>query len=782
MNPKVLVLFRNDDLCAWSDPKHEERLLRLFDDHCVPVTMGVVPKVRGWRLDENKAILNLLERAKANGHELALHGLEHNHHEFERLPLNEVIKRLTEGQNLMKSWFVEPAATLIPPDNAWVTELLQYLPEIGISTVSSGVPLLPLPDEFLSVSDCFVIDAVTRFLFAPFVKLLPKLVQMPLPYPIPVVVYFRSWEVKCPVHWKRMKRLLRLVKETEGVEALTCREAVERYPEAIRYWLHWRDETRTKQWNKLFRNRWFHRIRMLHRYWRDLTDKSVDWLEDWLADVYCAALIGDLEGMKRALNEHSKLFFGGGNPLSIIRWLPVLANAAAQKLNHRPPTKMEDAFQVLTSPIAANIALNSQSRTVPHALRSLVYLSFDRNIVSEHAVMSSKALAKRGWKVTLVHPSSANPNADLEGVFRVEVGSRDSQPSGKSAFGKVKGWLQWREQKEMARLIATWRPPVIYARQHWLGILPLFTAKRLGIPYVAEFNGLRHRGILSRNPRSVKGVIIRQLERWCAQWSTAIVVPSLSLAKRVAELLGNNPAIQNLSSFTHYASRFTPHTIFVIPNGIDPEIFRPIPQEEARRKLGLPTEGLYVAYTGSLHIWQGVDVLLHAFARLVKKFPNCCLLVVGGQDEPNKDAYKRLAHELRITDHAIFVPFVPYEQSALYIAAADVCVAPYVSSYCEHGGGSPLKLYAYLSCGRPVVLSDLGEFVDADLVRVSEAGLLVPPGDSEALAEAIAQLLADPNLRSEMGKRGREAILNGYTWEHNAERIEVVLKSVMRNS
>ncbi|MFA0783562.1 MAG: hypothetical protein YYHSYBAR_001953, partial [Candidatus Fervidibacter sacchari] len=43
MNPKVLVLFRNDDLCAWSDPKREERLLRLFDNYSVPLTMGVVP-------------------------------------------------------------------------------------------------------------------------------------------------------------------------------------------------------------------------------------------------------------------------------------------------------------------------------------------------------------------------------------------------------------------------------------------------------------------------------------------------------------------------------------------------------------------------------------------------------------------------------------------------------------------------------------------------------------------------------------------------------------------
>lgn len=781
MNPKVLVLFRNDDLCAWSDPKREERLLRLFDDYRIPLTMGVVPKVRGWRLDENKAIMDLLEKAKANGHELALHGLEHDHHEFERLTLNEAAKRLTEGQNLMRSWFSEPAKTFIPPHNAWKKELLEVLPNVGISIVSSGPPLISIASK--AATNCFIIDATSHYFFSvPFPKLLSKLAQMSLPYPIPVVVYFHSWELKRPIHWRWVERLLRAVKETGSIEALTFREAVERYPEAIKYWLSWRNEARTKRWNELFRDRRFSRVRMIHRYWRDLTDKPVDWLEDWLADVFCAALTGDIEGMGRTLNERSKLLFGGRNPLGIVRWLPVLANAAVRELIHSLPNKMKGIFQAPIPSTTANIAVNSQSLTTPHASRSLIYLSFDRNIVSEHAAMSSKALAKRGWKVTLVHPSSANPNADLEGVFRVEVGSRDSKRSGKSKFGKVKGWLQWGEQKEMARLIATWRPPVIYARQHWLGLLPLLTAKRLGIPYVAEFNGLRHRGILSRNPRSVKGLIIRQLERWCAKWSTAIVVPSYSLAKRVAELIGNKPVIQNLSPFTHHASRITHQTIFIIPNGIDPEIFRPIPQEEARRKLGLPTDGLYVVYAGSLHVWQGVDVLLHAFAQLVNKFPNCRLLIVGGQDEPNKDAYKRLAHELRITDYAHFIPFVPYEQSALYIAAADVCVAPYVPSYCEHGGGSPLKLYAYLSCGRPVVLSDLGEFVDADLVRNNGAGILVPPADPQALAEAIAQLLNDPTLRSEMGKRGREAILNGYTWDHNAERIEKVLESVMRNS
>ena len=57
MHPKVLILFRNDDLCAWSNPLHEDRLLRLFNDYGVPVTLGVIPKVRGWRVDETRPIL-----------------------------------------------------------------------------------------------------------------------------------------------------------------------------------------------------------------------------------------------------------------------------------------------------------------------------------------------------------------------------------------------------------------------------------------------------------------------------------------------------------------------------------------------------------------------------------------------------------------------------------------------------------------------------------------------------------------------------------------------------
>ncbi|GBC98805.1 D-inositol 3-phosphate glycosyltransferase [bacterium HR17] len=777
--PKVLVIFRDDDLCAWSDPTHEDRLLQLFNEHGVPVTLGVVPRVRGWRLDENRAVLRLLERAQADGHELALHGLEHDHHEFERLPIDELRRRLDEGQRLLRSWFGEPATTFIPPGNAWKPDLLRCLADNGVQVLSAGVPFVPVPtggDDHSPV----VVDAVTRFMFAPLIGLVRRLAEASSDHPVPLVIYFHSWELRRRVHWERLAMVLRAVTETPGVVAVTFTEATRRFPTVLKAWMAWRqDPSRVQQFNCLFRHRLFYNARMLHRYWRDWRSRGfpVPSLERWLVDAFEAALTGDLERLRALIAQPTRWFLGGAMSeavANLLGWTPLVTVGCVKHfVRPEPPSKMEDAFQVLnrTSPMPSITAPVNPGKPVDVTNRFVLYLSFDRNIVSEHAAMTAKALARRGWKVVLAHSQGAVWNAIPQGVQQWHVGDGS------------RNWRSiWHEQREMAQLIARWHPPIVYARQHWQGLLPPSVAQRHGVPYIAEFNGLRHRGVLARYPRSLKGYLIRRLERWCVQWSTAVVVPSMSLARRIAQLAGDRAEIYNLTALAPHGTLRVPNhalPVFVIPNGIDPEIFRPIPQEDARRQLGLPTDGLYVAYTGSLHHWQGVDVLLHAFTRLVTRYPHCRLLIVGGQDEPNKDVYRQLAHALGILSHTTFVPFVPYEHSALYIAAADVCVAPYVASYCEHGGGSPLKLYAYLSCGRPVVLSDLGEFVDADVVRNNQAGLLVPPGDPEALAKALATLLSEPALRDEMGRRGREAILNGYTWDHNAQRIEQTLEWAM---
>jgi len=741
--PKVLVLFRNDDLCAWSDPKHESELLSLFNEFKVPVTLGVVPKVRGWRLDENKAILKLLEQAQSEGHELAMHGLMHDHHEFEVLPVDELRWRLSEGQRLMKGWFDQPAKTFIPPDNAWKLELLTTLVDEGFGVLSSGPPFLPL-----SSLQIFVIDAIARFRFTPLKPLIHHLSSLPSDSPIPLVVYFHSWEVRTKVHRDRLQNILRTIAETPNVLATTFSDAIHQFPEALKVWTEWRkDPELVRRWNEAFAHKRFYRMRMLFRHWSEFSGRNLPILslEKWLVEVYKAALKGDVTRMEQLISEGVQV----KNLVEGLRWVELAGGSAIGRFKRsQPPKKMEDSFDAVSSQVLSSMFSNSAKANPP---RSLVYLSFDRNIVSEHAAMTSKFLAKRGWKVVLVHPCGANWNAAPDGVLQLQVGDKVNGAKG-----------IWQAQREMARLIASWKPPVIYARQHWQGLLPPLVAKRLDIPYVAEFNGLRSWGLWrlsSRKQNPLKTWLISQLERLCARLATTIVSPSRMLAKRLQELAGKDKPI------------------FVVPNGVDAEVFRPIPHKDVRERLGLPADGLYVVYAGSLHYWQGIDILLEAFAHMVTYFPelhNCRLIIVGGQDEPNKERYPELARQLGITENTLFVPFVPYEQSALWINVGDVCVAPYRP---ECHGASPLKLYAYLSCGRPVVISDLEE--TADLVKESQAGLVVPPGDPEALANTLAILLSNSEMRETMGQRGRQAILNGYTWEHNAQRIEEILDWLM---
>ncbi len=89
---------------------------------------------------------------------------------------------------------------------------------------------------------------------------------------------------------------------------------------------------------------------------------------------------------------------------------------------------------------------------------------------------------------------------------------------------------------------------------------------------------------------------------------------------------------------------------------------------------------------------------------------------------------------------------------------------------------SPLKLYEYLACARPVVVSDIPGV--SDLVRGAGAGVVVPPDDPEALGEGIVNILADPEAAEAMGARGREAVLEGYTWDHTAAKVEAILRGV----
>jgi len=189
----------------------------------------------------------------------------------------------------------------------------------------------------------------------------------------------------------------------------------------------------------------------------------------------------------------------------------------------------------------------------------------------------------------------------------------------------------------------------------------------------------------------------------------------------------------------------------VIPNGVDPSMFSPEADGRAFREASQIGDGFVVLYAGAHGLSNDLGVLLDAAERLREHSDIQFVLLGDGKEKPSlmADAQGRGLGNVR------FLASVPKNQMSQALAAASACVAilkpiqAYKTTY-------PNKVFDYMAAGRPVLLAIDG--VIRDLVEGAGAGVFVPPGDPEAMADAIRELQADPKLASDMGRRGREAV------------------------
>ncbi|MEP0806209.1 MAG: glycosyltransferase family 4 protein [Chloroflexota bacterium] len=212
--------------------------------------------------------------------------------------------------------------------------------------------------------------------------------------------------------------------------------------------------------------------------------------------------------------------------------------------------------------------------------------------------------------------------------------------------------------------------------------------------------------------------------------------------------------------------------LIVLPNAVDVNRFQPDPNlgAQTRASLSLTTDQPLVVFVGSFYQWHDVTTLLRAFARVQSGRPEARLLLVG--DGAERERMTALACELGLGEAARFTGFVSHADVVRYVNAADVAVVP-VPKMEREMWLSPMKLFEYMAAGKAVVASAMGQIVD--VVRDGENGLLVPPGDETALAEAVGRLLADESLRERLGWQAREDAVRYHSWEQYLSRLEAVL-------
>jgi glycosyltransferase involved in cell wall biosynthesis len=204
--------------------------------------------------------------------------------------------------------------------------------------------------------------------------------------------------------------------------------------------------------------------------------------------------------------------------------------------------------------------------------------------------------------------------------------------------------------------------------------------------------------------------------------------------------------------------------IFKAPVGADLKKFNPtISSKELKRKYNLDSK-MTILYLGQLHGAQYVNIFIEAASLVLLKHPDTIFLIVGQGYMLNQ--LKELVARFGIADSVIFTGSVPHSLVPEYIAAADICVACFENNeltVCK----SPLKVVEYLASGKPIVASSVGEIPN----MVGDAGLLAEPGNHRLLAEAIVNLIENPQLRQEMSFRARQRAEVRYNWGKTAENL-----------
>lgn len=305
---------------------------------------------------------------------------------------------------------------------------------------------------------------------------------------------------------------------------------------------------------------------------------------------------------------------------------------------------------------------------------------------------------------------------------------------------------------------------VIYAREFHAAIVAFFPRLIFNKKLIFEINGLAHEEIRLEGGSWLNRIFsffIRHGERMATKYSDRIV----SVTPQIA-------------SFLIHHFRCPPGKLRVVGNGVNTRMFHPIRDEASlshwKEKLGIAQDEVVIVFVGNLARWQGVECLVESAFRLLSSREERMKFLIIGDGPIRKDLMRRVS-DSGFARVFIFTGMMHYKDIPFVINVADICVAPFISRRNRKTGVSPLKIFEYMACGKPVVASRVEglEFIEDE-----GTGRLVEPEDAISLEKALYDLIKTPPQRIKMGERGVRIACEKFSWESVATKIEEVLREL----
>ncbi|MEO6882913.1 MAG: glycosyltransferase [Bacteroidia bacterium] len=214
--------------------------------------------------------------------------------------------------------------------------------------------------------------------------------------------------------------------------------------------------------------------------------------------------------------------------------------------------------------------------------------------------------------------------------------------------------------------------------------------------------------------------------------------------------------------------KYTSKKITVTPFGVDLTIFKP---DSTQNKIN--QNRIVIGTVKSLETKYGINFLISAFAILKERYSNLALqlLIVGSGSREAE--LKEMVLNLKIEKVSQFTGFIDHSEIVVYQNMLSIAVFPSVLDS-ESFGVSVLEAAA---CGKPVVVSNVGGL--PEVIENGITGIIVPPKDSIALANALEKLILDEDLRVNMGKQGRIRVQRLYDWNENVQQMTEIYQNII---
>ena len=403
-----------------------------------------------------------------------------------------------------------------------------------------------------------------------------------------------------------------------------------------------------------------------------------------------------------------------------------------------------------------------------HILYLHQYFATRKGTTGTRSYEFSRYLVRKGHRVTMITSGLANNEfsvpkgqkyveMEAEGIHVVPISAAYNDPQ---IGTTMSSWRRMHQFYQFARLASRVgkklpTPDVVFATHTPLpiGLAGITLSRHFGVPFVFEVRDLWPDALVNlgglKNP-----LVIRHLRRMAKK-----------IYNRAEHIVALSPGIkEGIVRAGVEASQVT-----VIPNGCDLDLFRPDLDGSAWRNQLQLGDRFTAVYFGAMGLANGLEYVIEAAKILEQRQKdNIALLLIG--DGGKRPELEKMTREYKLTN-VIFSNPVPKAELARLIAGCDVCMSIYRAAK-EHTW-SPNKMFDALAAGKPVLINVpdwLGETIENN-----KCGRCLDPYRPQALADALEELSANPQLCQEMGKNARALAERDFDRTKLASRLERIL-------